>query len=313
VISLWLIWAEFLHGRLVMTRRIISNRGIFRSLAVAVAAGFCGQAAIAASVTYDIELDAANYGDINQTDVGPNSNVAGHTTENNFCAPTATMNSFEFLQNEYPDTYGTNDALQGGTGSWLDAAKLLAGPDYMSTDPDTGTDENNWVGGKVGYLDKFAPGKTVFEGQDPLYTGTQAGIDKTTKPTAMFLKNMLQAGEDIEIGITPASGDTGHVMTVSSIDWTDADSNGSFNTGDSLSIDGIDPAGGTTFNYTLTPAGNAGFAAGFMTFNGGPYGGYRLDAILAESPVPLPTAALPGFLLLTGLGVYRKMRPAALV
>jgi hypothetical protein len=267
-----------------------------------------------------VDLDPLGiyYGHLNQTDVGPNSNMAGHLNENNFCAPTATMNSFEFLQNKYPTIFGTDGsgqpALQGGQGSWLDAAKLLAGPNYMNTDRNSGTLESNWVDGKVSYLNHYAPpGSITIEGQDKFYWQNNPNpINpqvQNTAPTAAFLLDMLQRGEDIEIGISPTTpgAGIGHVLTLSSIDWNDANNNLKFDNGDALSIDGIDPGGGVAFNYALTQAGDSGY----MTLT---YGGvqYQLDAALAESPVtPLPRVAFSGMVLLGGLAVVKRSRRAA--
>ncbi|MGA2496628.1 MAG: hypothetical protein ABSH20_02745 [Tepidisphaeraceae bacterium] len=275
---------------------------------------FC-QRAMAAGTDYDVDLGAANFGHLNQSNsvpggVGPdvpNPNPPPSFI-NNYCAPTSTMNSFTFLQKTYPNVYGNNNQLQGGTGSWTAAAQALAGlagpPLYMNTDPNTGTTENNWVDGKVAWLEKYAPGKTIYEGEDTLYTGTQAWVDTKTKPTANFLYDMLKAGEDVEIGLSPTVGNgIGHVMTLTSIHWNDADNSGTFNAGDTLQIDGIDPGNpGFPFLYTLNPAD----ASGFMTFKGGDYNTYRLDAALAESPVPLPAAVWGGILLLSGLVARRR-------
>jgi hypothetical protein len=188
----------------------------------------------------------------------------------------------------------------GGTGSWLGAAQLLAGATYMNTDKNLGTTNSNWINGKYDYIENFAPGKTIYEGMDSLGTGGLTWV-QNANPTASFLLSMLQKGEDVEIGLIPTSG-IGHVMTLSSINWNDANNNMAFDAGDTLSIDGIDPVGGAAFNYNLSPG-----AA--MTFNGGPYNGYTLVAALAES---VPEPATFGLLLLgTGLLAVRRSRRQA--
>jgi hypothetical protein len=256
----------------------------------------------AAAAQYDIDLSATlgAYGTLDQTQVGPPADDGS----NNFCAPTATMNSFTFLSNAYPSVYG--NALLGGTADWLSAAQLLAGPGFMNTNRNTGTTEANWINGKVNYINTYAPGTTYFEGMDHVATGGQPWV-QPAYPTAAFLLRMLQQGQDVEIGLTGTS-EIGHVMTLSSIHWTDANDNLLLDPGESLTIDGYDPAGDGTnaapFNYALSlDANNA------LVFNGGPYNGYVLDAALAES-VPEPGTVT---LLVMGagmLGVFRARRKA---
>ncbi|MGD1000236.1 MAG: PEP-CTERM sorting domain-containing protein [Candidatus Brocadiia bacterium] len=239
------------------------------------------------------ETTTAAFGDVGQNQVGPNG-----TNGNNFCAPTATINSFTWLSNAYPGTYG--DLLMGGQSTWVAAGQLLAGGNFMQTDPNTGTSVANWINGKFNYIQTYAPGSTVFQGMSSLGTGGQPWVQPAA-PTANFLLQMLEDGEDVELGIVPAAGGTGHVLTLSSIDWST----------DGLSIDGLDPAGsdglGTSasefdLDLTINGGGNPITVSGG---DGGIYNGYALDVALAESPCPEPATLS---LFLAGCGVMAVVR-----
>jgi hypothetical protein len=233
----------------------------------------------AAIFTMD-ETTIAAFGTVNQNNVPPGNGALS-------CAPTATMNSFTFLQNAYPTVYGLDGGgapvLQGGQGSWQAAAALLAGPLYMATSATTGTTEGNWVNGKVNYLTTYAPGTTTFAGMDSDATVNRPVWDQNANPTVNFLLQQLQTGEDVELGIDPTGNGIGHVMTLTGLTWNDANNNGLFDASDTLTLNTIDPANpGVNTPLTLNP-GNA------MSITGANYNTYLLTGALAESPVPEPT------------------------
>ena len=80
-------------------------------------------------------------------------------------------------------------------------------------------------------------------------------------------------------------------MTLTSIHWVDADGNNSFNAGDTLTLDGHRSGRRNCVQLHNEPGVLTRTVA--MSFNGGGYNGYVLDAALAESPdpslVPEPT------------------------
>jgi hypothetical protein len=187
--------------------------------------------------------------------------------------------------------------LMGGQGSWLAAAQLLAGPLYMNTDINNGTTEGNWVNGKMNYINTYAPGTTIFAGMDSDNTVNRPAWDLNASPTVNFLLQELRAGEDVELGIDPSSG-IGHVLTLTGLTWNDADNNGAFNAGDTLTLNIIDPANPLVNTpLTLNP-GNT------MTISGGPYNNYLLTGALAES---VPEPASLGLMILGGLLGIRRL------
>ena len=260
------------------------------SAALIMAGAPLGQAAI-----YNVdETTTAAFGTVNQANVPPGNGV-------NSCAPTATMNSFTWLANAYPGVYG--NTLMGGQANWQAAAALLAGPAYMKTSAITGTSLDDWATGKAAYLNNFAPGKTTFAGMSGVGVVAGQGWLQGANPTANFLLQQLQQGEDIEIGITkPAS--IGHVLTVTGISWNDANNNMVFDAGDTLTLNTIDPANpGVNTPLPLTAGGLLGV--------GGAYNGYSLSVAMAESPVPeasttISAALMLGFTLISVLRKYLK-------
>ena len=249
------------------------------------------------AVTYTVdEATIAAFGTVNQINVPPAIGAMS-------CVPTATMNSFTWLQNAYPSIYGLDGggapALQGGQGNWLGAATLLAGPLYMNTSANNGTTIANWIGGKVSYLNACALGKTIFAGMDSLSAPANRPLwDTNANPTVNFLLQELQAGEDVELGIYPLDM-VGHALTLTGLTWNDADGLGTFNIGDTLTLNTIDPANpGMNTAVALIP-GNP------MKISGGIYDGYTLQVALAESPVPEPASF--SLVILGGLVGLRRL------
>lgn len=269
-----------------MWRSINLRRGLkwpWRRCAAAAACLLLIAAPLHAATVYDIDLDPTGtlYGTLDQDDVlvGPgNSGV-------NSCAPTATMNSFTYLQNAFPDVYGTDDELMGISNTWLEAAIDLAS-NYMNTSSETGTSDDNWIMGKMEYLETYAPGKTTYAGYNEFTTGGQDWVTLGI-PTMAFLIEQLMLGANIELGISPGAQGIGHVLTLSSLHWVDEDSDGIFdNDTEDATLDGIDPGTGSSFELslkTITIGDNT-----YLGFDGGTYDGYRIDAALAEVAVPEP-------------------------
>jgi len=248
------------------------------------------------------ETATAAFGTVNQNLVPPANGAMS-------CVPTATINSFAWLQNAYPAVFGVDGAglpaLQGGQGSWQAAATLLAGANYMNTSANNGTTLANWIGGKTSYLNAFAPGLITFAGMDSLSpAGSRPAWDQNANPTVSFLLHQLQAGEDVELGIYPLDM-IGHALTLTGLNWTDATSDGVFDGGDTLTLNTVDPANPLMNTVLILNPGNP------MTISGGAYNNYALEVALAES-VPEPAMAS---LLLLGvaalLGVVRLHRRSA--
>jgi hypothetical protein len=184
---------------------------------------------------------------------------------------------------------------------------LLAGVNYMNTNAVTGTTVTNFIDGKVSYINQWDP-SIYFEGQTTLYKGGNVyPWLQPVDPTGAFLASMLLLGEDVELGIWPSPYDytdaIGHALTLTGVNWNDANNNGIFDLGDLYTITVIDPANPVgLFNY------NVALNAGIMQITNFPgpagLGNYDIKLAVAES-VPEPSTYA---LLCLGLGVLGYAR-----
>lgn len=213
----------------------------------------------AAAVTIrDISLDHTKFGNLDQDDVP----VCKDDNGNSFsCGPTAAVNSFVWLQNRYPDTYG-NKLIEKSTmdhdgdgdvdsyDDLIETAIQLSDPKYMSCAACTGgTTINNFINGKKKWIEERVPGKSSYDDQNVHASGSY--------PTWRFIYDSLLAGGDLEMLIgfydtDPATPQRlgGHYLTVTSFHWRDLDMDDIIDIGEGLTdgtnaqIDFIDPATG---------------------------------------------------------------------
>ncbi len=145
----------------------------------------------------------------------------------------------------------------------------------------------------MSYLNKYSPVSITYEGMDSLSAAENRPLwDTDANPTVNFLLQELQANEDVELGIYPDKSEViGHALTLTGLTWIDADNSLTFNVGDTLRLDIMDPANpnGNT-PLVLKPGNNPGDP---MTISGGPYNNYVLEVALAESiPEPMTVSLL---------------------
>ena len=243
----------------------------------------------------EVQLDPALFGNLDQqtTDCKATN-----------CGPTSAINSFVFLQNQHPKVYGTS--LIPGTvvnpdgsysypdGVLKNAANVIGANPYMGTclpcGPNNGTYVEDFIIGKRDYLEKMAPGKTIYHAQRSIEWrespdgGTHPGtkkpdwVQENTKPTLGFLTGELRKKQDIELFLT--EGDEAHYITLTGIKYDDVALTGT--------ISFIDAWGGKpgTADFTM----DDGFIKTDYTL--GSEGKIKIGYIrtaVAESPVPEPS------------------------
>lgn len=262
---------------------------------------------------------ADDYGMLNQRAI-----TGGCDNPEAACGPTATVNSFLYLQNRYPDIYGTRlvpDAAHPEQ-TVVDLAPM------MGCVCGSGTTLAGLLAGKRAYIEGgtdalgvkhtgVAPGTTTFESQeDP---GSIA-----------WLVEQLAKGQDIELiyghyvkqddGSFVRNG--GHWVTVTGVTYNDNNDNNAFDAGDTpANLSFVDPYGAdnTTIqggifrgNVAMAPGlvdtGSFGDLLNISGLSGG--NNYKLiDGWVAESPIPEPaTLILLGASLLILRGVRLRAR-----
>ena len=262
----------------------------------------------------EVPLDPAMFGNLDQ--------LTTDCKKTN-CGPTSAINSFAFLQNQHPSVYGTSlipgTVVKDGKNTYPDgvlknAANVLGGNPYMGSclpcGPNHGTDIDDFILGKHDYLEKMAPGKTIYHAQEGFTWGERpAGsphpgakkpdyVQDKTKPTLDFLTGELRKKQDIELLLSADDG--GHYITLTGIKYDDVKLTGT--------ISFIDAWGGKpgtadfkmkngyiTTDYTLGSEGKVAFE--------------RITSAVVESPVPEPSVWVMLAAGMISLAVARARRP----
>jgi hypothetical protein len=189
------------------------------------------------------------------------------------CAAASAINSFIFLENQYPGTYGTRltPNVQGAKPNQTDLVdtQTFAAAYYSRT----GDPFDDYVAVKTNWFNFYAPGTTVVTSN---YTGSASNDGF---PTVGFLTKEIQAQEDVELFVY--AGDIGHAIVLTSI---------SCSSPTDCVIKYQDPNSPTVQQTTQL------FVGSTLTFQGLPGTGaqynrtfFEIDAAFAESPVPEPS------------------------
>ena len=165
------------------------------------------------------------------------------------CAPTTVVNAMVYLQNQYPEIYGTNLAGTNQTNYWAQTAVLLAGPNYMKTDPHVGTvPVVNLTLGLRSFLSARGFASTRVSGMLP--QGTTNGLVNELigplpsdyvegLPTFDYFATALRGGSPVTLQILYEGQSVGHNVLLTRVDWTGS---GAGATGTMEFIDPLDPA-----------------------------------------------------------------------
>jgi len=256
------------------------------------------------------QLPWANYGHVYNTLSG----MAGGISEG-YCAPTATANSFYFLETYYPSVYvnfplstppngviAMRDWLVNG---WVSPLGMQRPGMYSAALG--GSTEQSWWENKVWYIEDYAPNTTVFGGMiesDP--TLWYRGSDLTRgSPTWGFLWNEVSDAEDIEIAIDVPDIDLGHALTLTSMKFDDANGNQQWDPGEAREIDYLDPNNPTQLFWGVVKDDLNNGRLEFYWDNGGANAAQwvTIEGAFTESPIPEP-----GVLSLLVLGLVALLR-----
>ena len=267
--------------------------------------------------THEAQKPVHQYGNVWNTVDGLPANP-GDPEWRNWCAPTATINSFVYLENQYPSVYG-NSLTGGNAVAARDALALAMGTD--TTPADAGTSIQGWWEGKVEYIDTRAPNSTVYHGMAAWDTTTWTRASAFERPqgtdaapTWDFLWRNMEACEDVEIGFWWGSGEElGHAVTLTSIKFHDDGAgggiagNGTWEPGEQQRIDYLDPnnPGGGHFYADVTWDNANGYFTFVWDNDVNAQQTVRLLLAFAESPIPAPGAML---LVLIGVGTFGCIR-----
>ena len=259
--------------------------GCCLALGTAIMVGLTSQAQ---PVIYNIDLSGLGYGTISQ-------NTPGIINGVNACVPTATVNSFFFLQ-----TYYGISGLGPGNGL-LTAGNATNAVNELGVDmglTNNGVTQAGFIAGKWQYLSDHQLTNQISMEWESVAVG---GVT----PTWQWIYNQLMATQDVEVAFAWFGGSDGHCVTVTSFDFTDNNNNHIIDIGDLAHLDFTDPWDGQHYVGTLTMNGGSlelsyvGGAAG-----AGAWG--LIDAAVAESPIPEPSTL--GLLVIGGLAGFRLLQ-----
>ncbi len=192
------------------------------------------------AAVYSAELDVNLFGYLNQNDI---PTIGGFAS-----APAASVNAYVYLQNIYPDVYGTS--LAGTTyNQWIQTAQALSADNYMATANNGTTFIRDQIYGNVTYLNEKAPGLNGFAGQTILADGAdwtpqrpQPPYIERVFPTWQSLLVALRQRKAIVIDIfLPGQTPSIRTVTGTSFYWNDIDNNQLIDLSEDAVIDYIDP------------------------------------------------------------------------
>jgi hypothetical protein len=261
--------------------------------------GLCGGGTqLANAATFDYFNDFDKYGvQENFTCPGPGSGGV--------CAAVAAINSFIFLQNEYPNIYDnklvpnydpmTNTSMMDAeafadTGWQAGSNPMRLGYYQRALLPGFDAEED-YLDTKKDWFNDYAPGTTVF---DSWFEGSP---DNDRKPTIEDLAKEIKDGEDVEFFVDDGNGFF-HALTLTGV-FCDMAMN--------CGIKYQDPNQPTVEQDTLVSPMN-----GMLMFTGVPGSGFAgtvtITAAFAESPrVPEPSTIL-GILAVGSLGAISALK-----
>lgn len=198
-------------------------------------------------------------------------------------------------------------------------------PQYMNTKlvlggpGGSGTWDDMFIHGKKKYIEAMLPNKTLYEAQlkttwawvgvparpadevPPL--PKPAWVQQNTQPDGIFLYNELNDCEDVEILIVDAAW--GHYLTVTGLNWVDANGDGLIQGGENAQVFYIDPCTGQP---GVSAIGGQNVPGDPVRVNYGLFANAELVMTVSES---IPEPATMALLAMGGLAALIRRRRKA--
>jgi hypothetical protein len=223
---------------------------------------------------------------------GKQFNYSLQVSLNGVCAAVAAINSFIYLENQYPTVYGNMltpliTGVQPNQTDYFDTTLFAVNYYDLATDNQEGW--NSYVTAKQAWFNQYAPNTTWITSQ---YAGS---AQNNSVPTLAFLGQEMMDKEDVEIFVSGAIG--AHALTVVGV------------TCPNICIiqyqDPNMPNVVQTSQLFTDPNGKLEFQG--LPGSGDNFNFYTIDAAFSESPLPEPSTVLLAALgMIVILGLRRR-------
>jgi hypothetical protein len=203
-----------------------------RILAGAFAAA-CVLAGSASADLYNWQNDPSAYGYLCQYSI-PND-LAEES-----CVPTSTVNALAYLQNRYASQLGGVQLVGSGYAGWNATAQALQG--FMGTTADSATTLPGAAVGLQNYLISIgAAGLGTLQGiSAPVSPEYPSWMSQGAVLGMSNLYGWISSGAGVTLGISYFNGG-GHQITMTGLNWNDANGNGIVELSEGATITAIDP------------------------------------------------------------------------
>ncbi|MGA1310237.1 MAG: hypothetical protein ACO31W_09615, partial [Gemmatimonadaceae bacterium] len=156
------------------------------------------------------------------------------------CVPTSTVNALAYLQNRYASQLGGVQLVGSGYAGWNATAQTLQG--FMGTTADSATTLPGAAVGLQNYLISIgAAGLGTLQGiSAPVSPEYPSWMSQGAVLGMSNLYGWISSGAGVTLGISYFNGG-GHQITMTGLNWNDANGNGIVELSEGATISAIDP------------------------------------------------------------------------